>query len=586
MPSGPQLEILMEDQRLTVKPGERILDLLKRHPPKGAKPVAAKINQHLVSLDTPIRSACRITPVNYSQREGTAVYRRSACLILYEAVKEVFPQARVVVGQSLAGGYYFDLLANPPLESDSLVRIEARMRQIVEENRPFVRQILTSEEAKDYFHSEGCEDKVKLLVSTRWIEVRLVGCGVFKDIQYGPVAPSTGFIDRFALVAYAPGFVLRFPEPQQPDRISEVPSEPRLFKIYKETKDWNRILGVVNVGQLNEACLSGEIGDVIKIAEGFHEKRIAELADIVASRQERVRLVLIAGPSSSGKTTFSKRLMIQLRVNGLRPITLSTDNYFVGRAQTPLDEEGRPDFECLEAVDIPLFNQHMEQLLAGAEAAIPIYDFLTGTRSTRTESLQLGPKDILLVEGIHGLNPRLSASVPPESKLKIYISALTQLSLDDHNRIMTTDVRLIRRIVRDRKSRGHTASRTIAMWPSVLRGERRNIYPFQEDADVMFNSTLIYEPAVLRLYAERFLLEVPTDEESFCEAYRLLHFLRMFVPVFADEIPHTSILREFIGGSTFEYSAAPQGPRSGTLGFGMAQAGAPTPSPPRHGDRP
>lgn len=552
MPST-QIEVQMEGQRLPIKAGERIVDLLKRFAPRGANPLAAKINQHLVSLDTSVRSSCRITPVNYTQREGTAVYRRSACLILYEAVEELYPHARVIVGQSLAGGYYFDLQAEPPLEPDHLARIEERMRLIVEENRPFHREILTSEEAKDYFLAEGYEDKVKLLTTTRWIEVRLVGCGVFKDIQYGPVVPSTGYIDRFALVPYPPGFVLRFPETQQPDKLPEVSSEPRLYKIYKETKAWNRILGVVNVGQLNETCLSGEIGEVIKIAEGFHEKKIAEIADIVASKRDRVRLVLIAGPSSSGKTTFSKRLMVQLRVNGLRPITLSTDNYFIGRDQTPLDDEGKPDFECLEAVDLALFNQHMEQLLAGREVAIPIYDFLSGSRSAKTESLQLGPNDILLVEGIHGLNPRLSEAVPPENKLKIYISALTQLSLDDHNRIMTTDVRLIRRIVRDRKSRGHTASRTIGMWPSVLRGERRNIYPFQEDADVMFNSTLIYEPAVLRLYAERFLLEVPTDDEAFCEAYRLLHFLRMFVPVFADEIPQTSILREFVGGSSFVY---------------------------------
>lgn len=551
--SGTQIEILMEGQRLPVKAGERISDFLKRFPPKEPKPLAAKLNQHLVSLDTPIRWGCKVTPVGLRQREGTAVYRRSACLILYEAVKELYPQARVIVGQSLGGGYYFDLQANPPLEDGHLARIEARMRQIIEENRPFQRQIMASEEAKEYFRAEGYEDKVKLLTTTRWIEVRLVGCGVYKDIQYGPVVPSTGYIDQIKIVPYPPGFVLSFPDYRQPDLLPETPSEPHLFQIYKETKTWNRILGVVNVGQLNEACLSGEIGEVIKIAEGFHEKKIAEFADIVAARRDKVRLVLIAGPSSSGKTTFSKRLMIQLRVNGLRPITLSTDNYFVGRAQTPLDEEGKPDFECLEAVDLPLFNRHMEELLAGKEVAIPIYDFLSGSRSSKTETLKLGPNDILLVEGIHGLNPKLSASVAADAKLKIYISALTQLGLDDHNRIMTTDVRLIRRIVRDRKSRGHSASRTIGMWPSVLRGERRNIYPFQEDADVMFNSTLIYEPAVLRLYAERFLLEVPTDDEAFCEAYRLLHFLRMFVPVFADEVPHTSILREFIGGSTFEY---------------------------------
>nr|WP_320132235.1 hypothetical protein [uncultured Holophaga sp.] len=548
-----QIEITMDGQRLPVRAGERISELFKRYPPKGGRPLAAKVNQHVVSLDTPLQHTCQVVPVAYGQREGTAVYRRSACLILYEAIKELHPQARVVVGQSLAGGYHFELLCETPQTEDCLRELEARMRQIVAENRPFQRSTLTVAEAKAYFESEGFEDKVALLNTTRWIEVRLVGCGVFKDIQQGPVVPSTGLIDRFELLPYASGFVLRFPSTQDPECLPPFAPEPRLFQIYRETKDWNRILGVTNVGQLNSACLSGEIGELIKIAEGFHEKKIAEIADIVASRRDKVRLVLIAGPSSSGKTTFSKRLMVQMRVNGLHPITLSTDNYFVGREETPLDEQGKPDFECLEAVDVRLFNEHMERLLAGDSVEVPTYDFLTGSRAAKTETLKLGANDILIVEGIHGLNPRLTSSVEAESKLRIYISALTQLGLDDHNRIMTTDVRLVRRIVRDRKYRGHNALRTIGMWASVLRGEQRNIYPFQEEADVLFNSTLIYEPAVLRMYAERFLLEVPDDDPAFGEAYRLLQFLRMFVPVFSDEVPHISILREFIGGSSFDY---------------------------------
>ncbi len=551
--SGAKIEVMMEGQRLPVKTGEKIVDLLKRYPSVAGKPLAVKINQHLVSLDTSIRYACKLTPVTYAQREGTAVYRRSACLILFEAAKELYPEAEVIVGQSLAGGYYFDLRAPVPLPSDHLAQIEARMRQIVAEDRVFQRQTITSEEAVQHFRDEGYEDKIKLLTTTRWIEVRLVGCGVFQDIQHGPVVPSTGYIDQFEVVPYEPGFVLRFPEPYSSELRPTMAPEPGLFQIYKETKAWNRILGVVNVGQLNEACLSDEIREVIKIAEGFHEKKIAEFADVVASRRGKVRLVLIAGPSSSGKTTFSKRLMIQLRVNGLRPVTLSTDNYFLGREQTPLDEQGKPDFECLEAVDVALFNQHLEQLLGGQEAQIPTYDFFTGMRAPQATPMRLGPDDILIVEGIHGLNPKLTEAVPADSKLKIYISALTQLGLDDHNRIMTTDVRLIRRIVRDRHYRGHAAARTLGMWPSVLRGERQNIFPFQESADLMFNSTLIYEPAVLRVFAERFLLEVPSDDPSFGEAYRLLHFVRMFVPLFPDEVPPTSILREFIGGSSFSY---------------------------------
>lgn len=543
-------EIVLDGQKVVIEGGTRILDLLGNPQPR---PMAARLNQHLVSLDTPIPYACQVTSVFYADREGTAVYRRSACLILLEAIHQLFPKAKVMVGQSLAGGYYFDLNEEKGLPGDYLLQVERRMRDIVAEDRPFVRQTTTTEEAIHHFQEKGFDDKILLLKTTRWVEVRLVTCGDFKDIQHGPLVPSTGYIDTFELQPYAPGFVLRFPEQRGAGGMAPMHMEPGLFQIHKETKAWNRILGVENVGQLNTTCLTGEVGEVIKIAEGFHEKKIAEFADVVHQRKEKVRLVLIAGPSSSGKTTFSKRLMVQLRVNGLRPVTLGTDNYFVSREDTPLDENGKPDFECLEAVDLPLFNQHLDQLLSGEAVDVPSYDFLTGHRSGRTTRMQLGPNDILIVEGIHGLNPRLTESVPTEHKLKIYISALTQLSLDANNRILTTDVRLIRRIVRDRKYRGHSVCRTLAMWHSVLRGERHNIFPYQESADLMFNSALVYEPAVLRVFAERFLLEVPSDDEHFGEAFRLLNFVRMFVPIFPDEVPHTSILREFIGGSTFEY---------------------------------
>lgn len=549
-----QIEVLMDGQRLPAKAGELVSAFFKRYPPQNqGKLLAAKINQNLVSLDAVLHANCRLTPVFYTDREGLAVYRRTACLILYEAVEELYPEARVVVGQSLANGYYFDFVGDKPIDAEILKNIETRMRQIVSENRPLAKESLSIEEAKEYFEAEGYHDKVKLLTTTRLTEVKLVGCGVFRDIQHGPVTPATGSIDRFELALYPPGFLLRFPQSKNPERIPDLSPQAKLFQIHKETKEWNRILGVTNVGELNEICLSRDIGDLIRISEGFHEKRIAQIADIITSQRDKVKLVLIAGPSSSGKTTFSKRLMIQLRVNGFRPIALSTDNYFLGREQTPLGEDGKPDFESLRAVDLELFNQQMTELMNGRQVATPIYNFHTGARDEKTVDLKLEANDILLVEGIHGLNQKLTQSVPRENKLKVYISALTQLCLDDHNRIMTSDVRLLRRIVRDRKFRGYSAAHTLKVWSSVQRGEEHNIFPFQEEADVMFNSTLVYEPSVLRMYAERYLLEVPTDDESFGEAYRLLHFVRMFVPVFADEVPHTSILREFIGGSTFEY---------------------------------
>ncbi|MDR1841268.1 MAG: hypothetical protein LBQ86_05005 [Holophagales bacterium] len=565
MTNPQQLEINLEGQTLSVKYGKRILDIFNRYLPKGelsdsvlpaghqSGVLAAKLNQRVVSLDTPINFTCRLTPLFLEDREGAAVYRRSVCLLLYEAIKELYPEARVVVGQSLAGGYYFDLESQTQPLPDALPEIETRMRRIVAEKRPFVRSITTSEEACRRFAQEGYEDKVKLLNSTRWVEVRLVGCGVFQDIQHGPVVPHTGYLERFSLFLMPPGFILQFPTSGNIFERADGSPYQSLFQIYLETKVWNQILGVTNVGTLNEACLSGEIGEVIKIAEGFQEKKIAGFADEVSKRRDRVRLVLIAGPSSSGKTTFSKRLMVQLRVNGLRPVTLGTDNYFVNREQTPLDDYGQPDLESLKAVDTALFNEHLDALLAGRSVNVPVFDFPSGTRAERVMPMQLGENDILIVEGIHGLNPELTQSVPLEKKLKIYISALTQLSLDDHNRIMTADIRLLRRIVRDRAFRGYNASKTIAMWLSVLRGERKNIFPYQSEADLVFNSSLVYEPAALRPFAERYLLEVPMDDDNFGQAYRLLQFVRMFVPIFPDEIPHTSILREFIGGSSFDY---------------------------------
>jgi uridine kinase len=457
------------------------------------------------------------------------------------------------VGQSLAGGYYFDLQGDAPPLPWALGIIETRMREIVAEKRPFTIRRATGEEARRLFTAEGCPDKVQLLDTTRWQDVLLVDCGIHHDICHGPFVPHAGFIEDFALVHMEPGFILQFPLAANSNETQNHAPDQALFQIHLETKAWNRILGVTNVGTLNHACLSREIGEVIKIAEGFQEKKVAGFAEGIFSKRDRLRLVLIAGPSSSGKTTFSKRLMVQLRVCGLRPVALGTDNYFRNREDTPLDEDGKPDFESLGAVDTPLFNEHLEALLAGKSVDVPTFNFHFGHRGARSIPMQLGSDEVLIVEGIHGLNPELTKSVPAEKKLKIYISALTQLTLDDHNRIMTTDARLIRRIVRDRAFRGYNASKTIAMWPSVLRGEKKNIFPFQGEADFMFNSSLVYEPAALRPYAERYLLEVPTDDDTFGEAYRLLQFIRMFAPIFPDEIPRTSILREFIGGSGFEY---------------------------------
>jgi uridine kinase len=516
--------------------------------------VAALVNRRIVSLDFPIRGLhVELEPVRAASRQGQSVVRRSISLILLEAAHELYPEVRLVVGQSLGGGYFYSWHGPEPITPAAVASLERRMNEICAEDRPFQRRTATLEEAEAVFRSNGYASKLRLLATYRSSTVPVMGCGAMVDIAHGPFAPSTGRVRGFSLVTYEDGLLLRFPRNGDPAELPPLPRQPKLFAAYRETRRWNEELGVANVGALNAACLSGEISQIIEIAEGFHEKRIAQIADAIASRRDEVQVVLVAGPSASGKTTFIQRLGIQLRVNGIRPVGLSLDNYFVDRARTPLGSDGNPDYEALEALDLPLFNQHLAGLLNGEDVDIPRYDFALGRRvaQDRWRKLRLAPSEILLIEGIHALNPRLTSAVPEGSKLRVFISALTQLTLDDHNRIFTSDARLLRRIVRDRLFRNHPATRTLEMWPSVRNGEARWIFPFQEGADVLFNSALVYEPAVLKLFAQRFLLEVPREHPSYTEAYRLLKFLAWFVPVYPDGVPHTSLLREFVGGSEF-----------------------------------
>lgn len=517
--------------------------------------LAALVNRRLVMLDFPLRGLhVDLEPVRSSSREGEAVARRSAALVLMEAVRELYPEVRLVVGQSLGGGYFYSWHGPTPLTAATVASIARRMAEISAEDRPFIRRTVTLEEAEAIFRASGDESKLHLLAAYRSSTVPVIQCGTFIDIAHGAVAPSTGVVTGYAVVPYEDGLLLRFPRDGDAAQLPELRPQPKLFATYRETRHWNELLGVANVGSLNRLCLSGEIAEVIRVAEGFHEKKIAAAADTIAARRDRVHLVLVAGPSSSGKTTFIRRLGVQLRVNGMRPVGISIDDYFVDRDKTPLGEDGNPDYEALEALDLDLFNEHLDALLQRKAVEVPRYDFVLGRRVARDRwtRLQLGPDDILLVEGIHALNHRLTAAVPEEAKFRIFISALTQLTLDDHNRIFTSDARLLRRIVRDRLFRGHPATRTLEMWGAVRQGEARWVFPFQEEADVVFNSALVYEPAVLKVFAERFLLEVPREHPAYTEAYRLLKFLAWFVPVFQDDVPSTSILREFIGGGAFQ----------------------------------
>lgn len=520
------------------------------------RPIGALVNHRRVSLNATLYEGAEVRLIDALSPQGLRIYRRGCILMLLEAARRLFPGVRLVVGQSLGDGFYFDWTGEPDFDPARLRRIADEMRAIVTEDLPFEQERTGVSEALRLFRSLGLMDRVELL-GTFWHEtIRLTHLGGIVDIHHGPTPPSTGYLACFGLAPYPPGFVLRFPERQDCGPLDEPPPDTsKLSQIHHQTKEWNRQLGVENIGSLNRLVIQGGISELIRVSEGFHEKRIVEIADAIVRARDRIRIVLIAGPSSSGKTTFLKRLSVQLKVNGLQPVGLSIDNYYVDREDTPRDEEGSYDFEAIEAIDLPLFNQQLVELLAGREVATPRFNFESGKRvpKSRWRELKFKPGQVLIIEGIHGLNDRLTAQVQAENKFRIYVSALSQLCLDDANRIHTTDLRLLRRIVRDRLYRGYSAASTLATWPSVRRGEARNIFPFQEQADEMFNTALPYEAAVLKVYAERFLLDVTQDDPCYHEVHRLMKLLSLLVGIFPDRVPQNSILREFIGGSTFRY---------------------------------
>ncbi len=556
------LHIQLQGKPLKVPDSTSILALVAPGTDPGLglrRPIGALVDNRLASLDSTLYEGAKVELVTIESRDGLEIYRRGCTLLLLEAARRLFSGVRLVVGQSLGDGYFFDWTGTPAMEPEHLKTIEKEMNQLVESDIPFEPERCGVQEAVSRFRMLGLTDRVDLLESFWHQTIRMVHFGGTTDILHGPVPPSAGYLTRFGLAPYPPGFVLRFPDPGSPDSTEPLDHPPanqtKLFTIHRQGKEWNRTLGVENVGQLNRLCTHGGIRDVIRVSEGFHEKRIAEIADTIVSNRDRIRIILIAGPSGSGKTTFLKRLSVQLRVNGLTPVGLSIDNYYVNREATPVDEEGEYDFESIDALDLPLLNQHLVDLLAGNEVDTPRFSFATGQRlpEERWVKLRLSPGDVLMMEGIHGLNDRLTSQIPAENKYKIYVSALTQLCLDDANRIHTTDARLMRRIVRDRLYRGYRTFETLRLWPSVSRGEVRDIYPYQESADDMFNSALAYETAVLKVYVERFLLEIPQDFEGYPEVHRLMKFLSLFVGIFPDSVPQNSILREFVGGSTFKY---------------------------------
>ena len=489
--------------------------------------------------------------------EGWHVFQRSVAFVLAKAVKELFPTAGFSVDYAVGNGLYctFDPVAgrhDSDITPEQLETIRAHMKTLIARNIPIERQKISFAEVSRRLTEAGQTDKLNLLRFRNPPRVVIHVCEGFYDLAQGPLAPSTGAIHRFDLIHYPPGFVLQLPEPANGMEVAPFRDIPLLFKVFQERKNWCRAMGVSTVGRLNEIIVNGDISDFIKVAEALHEKNVARIADEIKQRAT-ARIILVAGPSSSGKTTFAKRLAIQLRVNGYKISTISLDNYFLELAKTPRDENGEPDFENLNALDLDLFNRHMEQLTRGSEVELPTFDFQSKKPVFKGQKLKLGTEDILIIEGIHGLNPELTRMIPDAAKFKVYVSALTQLSLDANNRIATTDNRLIRRMVRDHKYRGHPALKTLRMWPSVRRGEARWIFPFQAQADATFNSALDYELAVLKPIAEPLLMEVKPYDREYAEARRLTAFLANLIGIPDREVPQTSMLREYIGRSGFKY---------------------------------
>ena len=514
--------------------------------------LGALVNNEVRDLHYEIYNPKYVNFVDVTTLDGYSVYLRSLIFVLYKAIRNLYPKKTLIVEYNLSNGL-FCRLANKEfvLTGDRIAEIKKEMQRIIDHDYEIMRTETPTEEAIKLFNRQGLKDK-ELLLSTRGkMFTSVYSIDGTCDYFYGTLAPSTGCLKVFDLKDYKDGMLLMLPDRNNPTQILPFVPQEKLFSTFSEFKRWGKISEVMQIGHLNQAIEHKHAGDMIKVSEALHEKKISQIADQI-KKQKKVKVVLIAGPSSSGKTTFGKRLAIQLLVNGIKPVNLSLDNYFVNREDTPLDEFGNKNYECLEAIDVEQFNKDMLALLRGERIELPVFNFKTGHREYKGDFLQLGKEDILVIEGIHGLNDKLSYALPKESKFKIYISALTQLNIDEHNRIPTTDGRLIRRIVRDARTRGTSAKDTIARWPSVRRGEEQNIFPFQEQADVMFNSALVYELACLKLYAEPLLFGIDQKEPEYVEAKRLLKFLDYFVAVPSEAVPHNSILREFVGGSCFD----------------------------------
>lgn len=552
----PTVEIHLPDGRVLSGPrGEAVgVFLSALQPPfnqdsEVAPIVGAVVNSDLRELTYPITMDARVKPITMDEPDGMLIYRRSLTFLLDAAFEDLFPEAVLIVDHSVSsGGYYCHVAERPPLTEDELSALARRMHELAEADLPFTKREAPIVEAIAYFTAKGYEDKVRLLNHRPKDYLTLYRLEDHQDYHHGYMVPSTGYLRWFNLVPTNGGFTLHFPRRHKPTSLAPLPEYPKLLATFREYGDWLTRLGIASVGALDDAIQAGRVLEIILVSEALHEQRVAEIAGMVTSRLPQVRVVLIAGPSSSGKTTFSKRLSIQLLAQGISPLPLEMDNYFLDRSRTPRTETGEYDFESMEAIDLPRLEKDLRRLIAGERVQLPRFNFKTG-HPEDGEYIQVRPNQLIILEGIHGLNPRLLPGIPAEQTFRIYVSALTQLNLDRHNRISTTDTRLVRRIVRDARERGYSAKDTISRWSSVGRGEKQNIFPYQENADVMFNSALAYELAALKPLAEPLLRQVQPGTPEYIEAKRMLALLEWFLPMDPDLIPDNSILREFIGGS-------------------------------------
>lgn len=541
---------------LEVPMGTTLLEVSRRLTP-GLHPfLAAYVDNRIKELNYKIYTPVTIRFVDITSFAGIRVYQRTAWFLLQKAARDLYPGQTLHIRHSMGhSGFYCEIDGIDEFTAEEAARLHDRMRCLAVRNLPIVRTRALTSEVRARYAAEGFTDKIALLDSRPRLYSQLYTLDGMPGYFYGSLAPSTGYVTLFGIEPYYNGFYLALPLRTAPDKLHRNVHQEKMFDIFREYQSWVKIMGVPTVGDVNAKVLAGDGGGMIKLAEAFHERKFAEVADAIldANLTRGARMVLISGPSSSGKTTSAKRLGIQLGVLGLDPVLISLDDYFVDREKTPRDASGDYDYEALEAIDIELFNDHLRRLARGESVDIPRYDFVTGRRTWHNAPLTLTERSILIIEGIHGLNPRLTPSIPDAQKVRIYISCFTSVAMDNLSRIATTDNRLLRRLVRDYRQRGANAVATLARWPSVRRGEERHIFPYQENADVMLNSSLFYEISVLRPFAEQILREVPNTLPEYDEARRMLKFLDNFIPIPPDEIPPTSILREFIGGSSFQY---------------------------------